>query len=66
MREDCTGLGMAQTKAGGCGRLLCGAREEWDISEVDVDTPRRGVAFPDVGCERDKEFLQSLRCVVCL
>ena len=66
MREDCTRLGMVGNKAGGRGRLLRGAREEWDVSEADVDTPRGGVAFPDVGCEHDKELLESLRCVLCL
>ena len=50
---------------GGRGRLPRGAREEWDDSEADVDMPRGGVTFPDVGRERNKEFLESLRCVVC-
>ena len=35
------GLVMVAMMAGGCGRLLRGAREEEDDSETDVDTPRR-------------------------
>ena len=66
LREERMGLGMVGVMAGGRGRLPRGAREEWDDSEADVDTPRGGVAFPDVGRERDKEFLESLRYVVCL
>ena len=41
-------------------------REVWGDSDADVDTPRGGITFPDVGRERDKEFSESLRCVVCL
>ena len=50
----------------GWGRGPRGVREVWGDSDVDVSTPRGGVAFPDVGGARDKDFSEILRCVVCL
>ncbi len=57
------GQGTATTTGSGGrgGPYAPGGGDYWE--EGETDTPRGGVSFADPGRERDKELLESLRCV---